>query len=100
MTAHFADRSMEVADTEWIELVGRRQWVAFTQNPAIWWNEAERSAVREHSARIFCLASAQHLIDTKGVIYGRWWLSIMRRSRRPDPCFWRLDPQATKKDLP
>lgn len=99
MSDVYGPRAEKVGDPEWITMVGEQSWIAFTQNPAIWKMDEERQALRKSGARLFCLASAQHDFDTKGLVFGRWWLSIMRRSRRAQPCFWRVDPQNNRKDL-
>ncbi|CCI51328.1 hypothetical protein BN13_10066 [Nostocoides jenkinsii Ben 74] len=49
--------------------------------------------------RVFSLDDPNASKTLKGLVLGRHLLSIRRRLHRPDPCFWRLRLQATRKDL-
>lgn len=47
----------DVADEDWLELAGAREWVVFMKDTRIRYNEAERLAVKAHSVRAFCLSN-------------------------------------------
>ena len=88
-------------DVQFLEDAGRHGWMIWSQNPKMWRVTHERQVIEDHGAHVFCLARADHLAFTKGLIFGRHYLSMVRRHRRPGPCFWRLnlgsDP---RKDMP
>lgn len=86
----FPDRAQQVSDVEWIQYAGERGWIVLTANPTMCRNIAELEAIRLHGARVFSLGSAQEVTAVRGLVFGRWWLSMMRRARRPSGCFWRL----------
>lgn len=46
-----------VADEDWLQLAGERGWAVFMKDTRIRYNPAERTAVRDHSVRCFCLSS-------------------------------------------
>lgn len=46
----------QITDVEWLSEVGRRGWVAFTQDERIRWNRLEREAVVRFGVRLFYLA--------------------------------------------
>lgn len=48
-------RAQQVADVEWIAEACSRGWVIFSQDQKIRHNLAEKNAVREHGARMFCV---------------------------------------------
>ena len=50
-----ADQDIE--DVTWLELAGRRDWVVFMKDTEIRRRPAERSAVRSHAVRAFCLSA-------------------------------------------
>lgn len=100
MRDHFPSDGQRVEDTEWMDYVGSRGWAVFTQDSRIWWNADEKQALLENGLRVFCL-NRQDLHNTqKALYYGRHILPILRRARRPGPCFWRILPDQTKKDMP
>ena len=48
-------RAQHVADVEWIAEACRRGWVIFSQDQKIRHNLAEKTAIRRHAARMFCV---------------------------------------------
>jgi hypothetical protein len=46
-----------VADDEWLELAGSREWVVFMKDTRVRYNRPEREAVKAHRVRCFCLAN-------------------------------------------
>jgi hypothetical protein len=44
-----------IADEEWLELAGRREWAVLMKDAQIRHNRAERAAVELHRVRCFCL---------------------------------------------
>ncbi len=46
-----------VADTEWLQLAGRRDWAVFMKDSKIRHNPVERDTVRELSVRCFCISN-------------------------------------------
>lgn len=97
----YPGRGQSVQDVEWIRDAGTNGWIALTQNPRIWFTPGEREAVQTSGARVFSLARADLPSEFKAFVFGRRWLSITRRVRRADPCFWRLYVDGDiRRDLP
>lgn len=90
-----------VADVTWIEDAAREGFIVFTANPNIIYVPHERAAIEEHGTKVFCISNAQHTREGRALIYGRHLLSILRRARKPGPCFWRIAPTgAVTRDIP
>jgi hypothetical protein len=53
----------------------------------------------ESGARVFSLANGNYIADAKGVLFGRYWVSITRRSLAPGACFWTLSPEGITRQL-
>lgn len=79
-----------IPDVQFLEDAGRYGWMVWSQNPKMWRVPNERQVIQVHGTHVFCLAKAQHLGLAKGFIFGRHYLSLVRRHHRPEPCFWRL----------
>jgi hypothetical protein len=95
----FPGRSEDVEDEEWIRLAGSEGWLCLTQNPRIWGVKHEREAILESGARVFSLTHGNYIADAKGVLFGRRWVSIVRRGARPEPCFWTISGEGITKQL-
>lgn len=96
----YPGRDEEVPDLEWIrDAAGDPRWSVLTQNPRILTVDAEREAIASAGTRVFCLSSATLTNEGKGLFFGRHWLPILRRTRLPGPCFWRLYPDRIKRDI-
>lgn len=46
-----------VTDEEWLELAGTQEWVVLMKDTRIRYNVAERSAVKQHAVKVFCLSN-------------------------------------------
>lgn len=88
----YGNDGQHVDDVTWIEDAGRAGHIALTGNPAIAFVAHEKAAIQAAGTKVFCIANAQHTRDGKALIIGRHMLRILRRARRPGPCFWRLYP--------
>lgn len=89
-----------VPDEIFLAEAGHHGWIVLTQNFRMWRVAAERQAIVDNGTRVFSLANAQLTSIGKGLVFGRHLLSILRRAKRQDACFWRLYTDRTIKDLP
>lgn len=96
----YPDDGQYIEDTQWIRECAQNGWVVFTQDAMIRERPKEIGEVRDSGAKLFCLHKQNLTAPTKTLYFGRHVLSIIRRSRRPGPCFWRIRPDATVKDIP
>lgn len=80
----------QAPDVQWIEDAARHGYAVFTANPRILSVKLEREAIEAHGTKVFCIAKPDGTRETRAYIYGRHILSIMRRMKKPGPCFWRL----------
>lgn len=85
-------------DTAFLADAGNHGWQVWTQNFKMWRVDDERQAIIDNGTHVFSLASAQLLPVGKAFVFGRWWTSMNRRSRRPGPCFWRLHANRIQRD--
>lgn len=98
---HYGNPTAEaLEDITFLSEAGRRGWGVLTQNPRMWQVPLERTCITMHGTRVFSLDDANASKTLKGMVLGRHLLSIRRRLKRSDPCFWRLTLQAIRKDLP
>ncbi|PIB75995.1 hypothetical protein CQY22_007925 [Mycolicibacterium brumae] len=59
LSEHYGEAAGQtVIDTDWIRLTAERGWVGFHKDAAISRNDAERDAVMESAARMFCIPRA------------------------------------------
>ena len=102
LTLHdvYGNDGQHVEDTVWIADAAKNGYIVFTANPTMVAVRHEMQAVHNHGAKIFCIANAQQTRDGRAMIFGRHILRIVRRARRPGPCFWRLDPRTVRYDIP
>lgn len=97
---HYGDEAAQgLEDITFLAEAGQRGWGVLTQNPRMWQVPQERTCIVTHRTRVFSLDDPNASKTLKGLVLGRHLLSIRRRLERPDPCFWRLRLQATRKDL-
>lgn len=100
MRDHYGQRDAQfVSDVEWIRDAHENGWAVLTANPKILSTPHEIDLIEELGVRVFCLASAQHNRETRGLVVGRHLLTIQRRWVRNGPVFWRLDPARITKDI-
>lgn len=98
---HYGDEvSQGLADVTFLAEAGQQNWGVLTQNPRMWRVPQERSSITANSTRVFSLDNPNASKTLKGLVLGRHLLSIRRRLKRRDACFWRLQLQTTRKDLP
>lgn len=90
----YGDRAPHVEDVEWIEWAAKNDHIVLTANPRLVLVPHEVAAVRLHRTKIFSLSQPQHTREGRGLIFGRHLLRIIRRSRKPGPCFWRVSPNS------
>lgn len=95
----YPNDGQEIEDTEWLARAGAEGWVVFTQDARVWQNLDEHEALINNGVRVFCLGTPQATATQKAVCYGRHILPILRRARRPGPCFWRIYPERVDKLL-
>lgn len=100
LDAMYHPHGPHITDVQFLGDAGHNGWLVLTANPRIWHVPGERATILDNQTRVFCYGSAQLLIDAQGLVLGRWLTSVRRRSRRPDPCFWRLYPMKMLKNLP
>lgn len=100
MSDVYRDDGQAVEDTTWIHDCAVNDWIVFTQDQKIRERPHEIDAVKRHGAKVFCLHSQTLRAPAKTLYYGRHILAIMRRAKRPGPCFWRVRPEMTVKDIP
>lgn len=59
MREHYGEeQGQSVSDTAWIALTAERGWISFHKDKQITSNLAERGAVKETGARMFCVPNA------------------------------------------
>lgn len=97
--AYGREAALTVPDEVFLAEAGGQGWIVWTQNFRMWRVSAERQAIVDNGTKVFSLANAQHTSIGKGLIFGRHLLTIKRRAKRPDACFWRLYADSTRKDL-
>lgn len=91
--------AQQLPDVAFLAEAGQRGWGVLTQNPRMWQVPQERSCITDNRTRVFSLDDPNASKTLKGLVLGRYLLSIRRRLRRQDPCFWRLRLQGVRKDL-
>jgi hypothetical protein len=97
---HYGDNTAQaLEDITFLTEAGTLGWGVLTQNPRMWQVPQERACIVEGRTRVFSLDDPNASKTLKGLVLGRHLLTIRRRLQRPDPCFWRLRLQATRKDL-
>lgn len=100
MRDHYGKHNAQfVSDVEWIKDAHEFGWAVLTANPKILFTPHEIDLIEELGVKVFCLASAQHNRESRGLVFGRHLLTIQRRWVRKGPVFWRLDPGQIRKDM-
>jgi len=101
MADHYGNHLRETSDVSWIEAVTKRGWVILTKDTSIKRNAAEKAAVCEAKARMFCLS--------RGNLTGRQMAerfvahlgSIQERSQESGPYIYTvLADRLERIDLP
>lgn len=91
--------AQQLADVDFLAEAGQWGWGVLTQNPRMWQVPLERDCIVANRTRVFSLDNPNANRTLKGMVLGRHLLSIRRRMRREDPCFWRLRVQDVRKEL-
>lgn len=97
---HYGDtEAQRLSDVTFLAEAGEQGWGVLTQNPRMWQVPHERSCITNSHTRVFSLDDPNANKTLKGLVLGRHILSIRRRLKRQDACFWRLRLQSVRKDL-
>jgi predicted nuclease of predicted toxin-antitoxin system len=75
----------DVQDTEWIEAIGKNNWIVFTKDAAIRRRTAERNAVIKHNLRVFCLVHQQLSFVESTSIFESNWTKLEKWFFKPGP---------------
>jgi hypothetical protein len=75
----------DVLDTEWIEAVGKNDWVAFTKDAAIRRVTVERTAIARSKARVVCLVHQQITFTEAVEVFESHWNRIATWFKKPGP---------------
>ena len=100
MNTIYPGRAESVADEEWIADSAYNGFMAITVNPEMWRVPHQVDLIRETGAHVFSLANPNLRMEAKAMIVGRWMPAILSRASKPGGCFWRLDPQMNRRDMP
>lgn len=93
-------RAQLLADEVWLRDVGRNDWIVLTKDDAIRRRPAERDALTEAAARVFCLTN-RHLSGTEQT--GRFVANrhrILRQARKPGPYIYGVYEESLKRLWP
>ena len=97
----YGNDGQHIYDTTWIADAGANDYVVFTANPAMYFVPHERAAILAAGTKIFSISNPQQSREGRALIFGRHMLQIIRRARKPGPCFWRLTPgRNVQRDIP
>lgn len=83
-------RAEQMQDVEWIQWAGANGYAVLTANPRMLRVPMEREAIVAHGTKVFCIAKPETTKEDKAYLVGRHILSILRKMKSEDPCFWRL----------
>lgn len=83
-------RAEQMKDEEWIEWAAVNGYAVLTANPRMLKVPMEREAIVRHGTQVFCIAKPDTTKEDKAYLVGRHILSIIRKMRTEDACFWRL----------
>lgn len=83
-------RAQQMQDEEWIEWAAANGYAVLTANPKMLKVPLEREAILKYGTQVFCIAKPETTKEDKAYLMGRHVLSILRKMKTDDPCFWRL----------
>ncbi|MGI9301868.1 MAG: hypothetical protein ACR2RB_04055 [Gammaproteobacteria bacterium] len=79
--------AQDAPDEKWISLVGRRHWVAITQDKNIRFRYAEKLAIIDHNARVLVVRAKNMTGKQKGEFLASSLPAIQRYANENDPPF-------------
>lgn len=100
MNAIYPGRAEHVADEEWIADSAENGFMAVTVNPRMVTVPHQMALIMSTGAHVFSLANPNLRMEAKAMIVGRWLPTLLNRASKPGGCFWRLDPQTNRRDVP
>lgn len=83
-------RAEQMQDVEWIGWAAANGYAVLTANPKMLKVPLEREAILTHGTQVFCIAKPDTTKEDKAYLIGRHILSILRKMKTDDACFWRL----------
>ena len=94
------ERAQRLADETWLRDAGENDWIVLTKDDAIRRRPAEREAMIDAAARVFCLTTAQlrGAEQTERFIQNRH--RIIRQARKPGPYIYGVYEKRLKRLWP
>ncbi len=86
-----------VGDTEWLEMVGREGWVAFTKDVEIRRNQLERERVGTSGVRLFCLSRQDLTAEAMASRFLTNLRQIARACQEPGPFIYAVHKSRIQK---
>lgn len=84
------DKAQHVEDVTWIEWAAVNGYAVITANPRILSVPYENEAIKRYGTKVFCIANPNVTKEARSFIIGRHILSILRKMKTDEACFWRL----------
>ena len=97
MAEYYGRADQEIADPEWLGLVGSNDWVAFTKDEGIRFQASNREALIEHKVRCFYLARQDLAAIEMAARFLRNLPAIARACIRPGPFMVAIYPSTIRK---
>jgi aryl-alcohol dehydrogenase-like predicted oxidoreductase len=93
-------RAQRLPDEVWLRDAGKRSWVVLTKDDAIRRRPAERDAMIDAAARVFCLTTAKlrGVEQTERFVHNRH--RIIRQARKPGPYIYGVYEKGLKRLWP
>lgn len=95
----YGPRGPAVPDVEWIKDCGQRGWIAITKNPRMSRTPSELEAIVDNETCVFSLKRADLPREEVGLVFGRYFLRMKRRSNVAGGCFWRIGLDGDIRDV-
>lgn len=89
----------QTQDEQFLGAAGEHGWSVFTQNDEMIRNPVEMAVVRAEGTKVFTLTNSHLGAEGGGLVFGRWLVTIRRRTAEPGPCFWRLYEDRKTHDI-
>lgn len=93
-------RAQRLPDEVWLRDAGRQSWIVLTKDDAIRRRPAERDAMIDAAAKVFCLTTAKlrGVEQTERFVHNRY--RIVRQSRKPGPYIYGVYENGLKRLWP